>query len=70
MRIRFVLRCGCLFLIMTGTITMSVYRHSNARSVQGSVRSRDHSPGSLHGIVAMKQYQQNYNSTPGPNTIE
>ena len=46
--------------------TVSVYRHSNARSV----RSRDHSPGSLHGIVEMKQYQQNYNSTPGPNTID
>ena len=61
--LRFVLRCSCLFLITTGIITVSVYKNS-----------RDHSnspsPRPLHVIVKMKQYQQSYNSTPGPTTVD
>ena len=66
MRIR-LLRCSCLFLIMTVTIvTVSVYKHSRDHLSRASnLPSRP-----LHDIVEMKQYQQDYNSTAGPNTVE
>ena len=65
--LRLVLRCSCLFLIMTVTIiTVSVYKHSRDHSTRASnLPSRP-----LHDIVEMKQYQQDYNSTAGPNTVQ
>ena len=65
--LRFVLRCSCLFLIMTGIITVSVYEHSRDHSNRDS-NSPSFRPS--HVIVEMKQYQQSYNSTPGPTTVD
>ena len=65
--LRLILRCCCLFLIMTvTTITVSVYKHSRDYSTRISNLP---SPQPLH-IVEMKQYQQDYNSTAGPNTVQ
>ena len=53
MRIRlFVLRCSCLFLIVTGMITVSVYKHS---------RARDHSTRASN--FEIKQYLQQNDNT-------
>ena len=66
--LRLVLRCSCSFLIMTVTIiTVSVYKHSRDHSTRASNLL---SPRPLHDIVEMKQYQQDYNSTAGPNTVQ
>ena len=63
MRIRS-LRCIYFFAIMTGTImTVSVYKHSRDHSTGPSLRP-------LHGIVEMKRYQLDYNSTPRPTTVQ
>ena len=60
--------CICLFLIMTVTIvTVSIYKHSRDHSTRASNLP---SPRPLHDIVEMKQYQQDYNSTAGPNTVQ
>ena len=66
--LRLVLRCSRLFLIMTVTIiTVSVYKHSRDHLTRASDLP---SPRPLHDIVEMKQYQQDYNSTAGPNTVQ
>ena len=59
------LRCSYLFMIMIGTIilTVYVYKHSRDHSIGPSLRP-------LHGIVEMKRYQQDYNSTPGITTVQ
>ena len=38
---------------------MTIHRHRDSNS-----------PRPLHVIVKMKQYQQSYNSTPGPTTVD
>ena len=48
-------------------ITVSIYKNSHDHSHRDS---NSPSPRPLHVIIKVKQYQQSYNSTPGPTTVD